>query len=218
MSSLSHVSDIKVSSAPEKHEFAKERKEREGNIYDKLYNAALKGELSVVKDILENHSKTLVPDENGQTSLYAACIGNHLEIINLLIDCGYDVNHQDNERKTVLHIAFENYVPELAQTLIAQFKANTEIRDKQSWTPLHTAIDRGYYRYSKELSTKFLHQDVDTEVSWIQLHAACWEENIQDVHLLLTANTNVNHVSSVGYTPLHIAVIKSNIDIVTLSS
>ena len=75
MSSLTTVSDIKVSNAPRKHKYAKERVEREGNIYDKLYNAALRGELRIVKGILEKLNTTLVPDENGQTSLYAACIG-----------------------------------------------------------------------------------------------------------------------------------------------
>ena len=216
MSSLSHVSDIKVSNAPEKHEFAKERKEREGNTYDKLYNAALKGELSVVKDILENHNTALVSDENGQTPLYAACIGNHLEIITLLNDCGYDVNHQDNEGKTVLHVAFENHAPDLAKSLMTQFIADTKIRDIHNWTPLHTATDRGYFSYSKELSKKFLHQDVGTEVSWLQLQAACVQENTQDAQLILGSRTDVNHNSSAGYTALHIAVTKGNIDIVTL--
>ena len=217
MSSLSHVSDIKVSSAPGKQEYAKERVERKGNMYDKLYNAALKGELNVVKNILENHSTTLIPDENGQTPMYAACIGNHPEIISLLIDSGYDINHQDNEGKTVLHVAFENHVPNLAKTLINQFRANTKIRDTQSWSPLHTAIDRGYFSYSKELSKigLFLYQDVGTEVGWIQLQAACFQENIQDVQFLLSANTDANHVSSAGYTSLHIAVTKSNVDLVS---
>ena len=157
----------------------------------------------------------LLRDENGQTSLYAACIGNHLEIIKVLVDCGYDVNHQDNEGKAVLHIAFENHRPGLAQTLITQFSANTDIRDIHNWTPLHTAIDRGYFSYSKELSEKFLHQDVGTTASWIQLHAACFQENTQHVQFLLNANTDVNHVSSAEYTPLHIAVTKGNIDVVT---
>ena len=215
MSSLTNVSNIKVSNAPRKDEFAKERVERKGNIYDKLYNAALKGELSIVKDIVENH-KTFVPDENGQTPLYAACIGNHLAIINLLIDSGYDVNHKDNEGKTVLHIAFENHIPDLTQTLITQFSADIEIRDTQNCTPLHTAIDRGYLSYSKELAEKFLHQDVGTEVSWIQLHAACFQESTKDVQFLLDAYTDVNHDSSAGYTPIHIAVTKGNIEIVTL--
>ena len=215
MSSLTNDTDIKVSDAPRKHEFAKERVEREGIICDKLYNAALKGELSFVKDILENHNTVLLPDENGQTSLYAACIRNHLEIINLLVDFGYDVNHQDNDGKTVLHIAFENHIRDLAQILITQFSAKIEIRDTQNWTPLHTAIDRGYFSYSKELSEKFLHQDVGTEVSWIQLHAACFQDNSQDVQFLLDASTDANHDSSAGYTPLHIAVTKGSIDIVT---
>ena len=141
---------------------------------------------------------------------------NHLELVNLLIDSGYDVNHQDKEGKTPLHITFENHAPDLAQTLITQFKANTEVRDKQNWTPLHTAIDRGYYRYASELLQRFLHQDVDTEVSWIQLLAASYEENKQNVQFILDSGTDVNHVSSAGHTPLHIAVNKSNIDLVTL--
>ena len=100
MSSLTNISDMKVSNAPQKHEYGKERMERKGNIYDKLYNTSLKGQLNMVKDILKNQNAVLGPDENGQTPLYAACIGNHLEIIALLIDSGYDVNHQDNEGKT----------------------------------------------------------------------------------------------------------------------
>ena len=216
MSSLTTVSSITVSNASQKHDFAKERREREGNTYDKLYNSALKGQLPTVKDILENHDSTVMPDENGQTPLYAACIGNHPEIVSLLIDAGYDANHQDNEGKTPLHIVFENHTPGFAQILITQFKADIEIRDKQNWTPLHTAIDRGYFSYSKELSETFLHQDVGSKVGWIQLHAACWKENKQNVQFLLAANIDVNSVSSAGYTPLHIAVAKSNIDIVTL--
>ena len=189
-----------VSNAARKHEYEKERVEREGNIYDKLYNAALCGKLSIVKAILENHKTALVCDESGQTALYAGCVGNHLEIIKVLIGCEYDVNHQDNEGKTVLHVAFENHIPDLAQTLITQFSANIEIRDRQNWTPLHTAIDRGYFSYSKELSEKFLHQDVGTEISWIQLQAACFQENTEDVLFLLRANTDINHVSSSVYT------------------
>ena len=51
---------------------------------------------------------------------------------------------------------------------------------------------------------------------WIQLHAACAQENTQNVRILLDAGTDVNHASSAGHTPLHIAASKSNINIVTL--
>ena len=216
MSSLSDITDINISNSPRKHVFEKERMEREGNTYDKLYNACLKGQLGTVKNILKNQKTTLISDEDGQIALYAACIGNHHEIIKLLIDSGYDVNHQDIEGKTPLHITFENNEPDLAETLITQFHADTKIRDLNCWTPLHTAIDRGFYTYSEQLSEKFLQQDVDSEVRWIQLHAACAQENTQNVQLLLDAGTDVNHVSSAGHTPLHIAASKSNINIVTL--
>ena len=216
MSSLSDVSAIKVSNAPRKHEYGKEKAESEGNMYNKLYNACLKGQLSVAKNILENYNTTRALDKYGQTALYAACIGDHPEIASLLIESGYNVNHQDVEGKTPVHVAFENHALDLARALITQFCANTEVRDLQNWTPLHTAIDRGYYNYAQELLQKLLCQDVGTEVSWIQLHAACFEENIQDVQFLLEAHTDVNHASSAMHTPLHIAVTKSNIILVTL--
>ena len=216
MSSLSDITDIKVSNAPRKHEYAKARIEREGNTYDRLYNACLKGQLGIVKDILETHKTRPISDEDGQTPLFAACIGNHQEIISLLVDSGFDVNHQDNEGKTSLHITFQHNEPDLAETLITQFHADTEIRDINYWTPLHTAIDKGFYSYSRLLLEKFLQQDVGKEVAWIQLHAACVQENTQNIQILLDKETDVNHASSAGHTPLHIAVSKSNTDIVTL--
>ena len=216
MSSLTNITDIEVSNAPQEHEFVKERVERRGNIYDKLYNACLKGEVSIVKAFLETYHGTFLPDEDGQTPLYAACLGNHSEIIKLLISFGYDVNHQDNEGKTPLHRTFENHNPDFAQILITQFSANTEVRDVQNWTPLHTAIDRGYFNYSDDLNCKFFDTDIGTDVTWIQLHAACFKGRTQDVQVLLDSNTDINHVSSAGYTPLHIAVTTNNSDLVTL--
>ena len=214
MSSLSDISDVKISTAPKKHTFGKERVERKGNIYNKLYNACLNAQISIINNTLKKCTGIIIPDEDGRTPLYAACIGDHLEVVMLLIESGYDINHQDNDGKTPLHVAFENHALDLSEILMIQFQANIQIRDKRNWTPLHTAIDRGYYRYSQQLA-QFLCQDVDTEVSWIQLQAACFEENTKYVKFLLDAKTNINHSSSAGHTPLHIAVKTSNIDIIT---
>ena len=75
MSSLSSVSDINLSNAPKKHTLAKERVERVGNIYDKLYNACLKGQINLIKDILKNHKILLTPDEQGQTHCMPCVLG-----------------------------------------------------------------------------------------------------------------------------------------------
>ena len=53
MSSLTTISDIEVSDSPRRHEFAKERVDRKGSVYNKLYNASLKGQLSSVREIIE---------------------------------------------------------------------------------------------------------------------------------------------------------------------
>ena len=190
--------------------------ERQDNIYDKLYNACIKGQLNIVKDILEIHYETLTPDDCGQTPLFAACMGNQLEIVRYLINYGYDVNHQDNEGKTPLHLVLECYELGLANVLMTVFKANVTLRDMQNWTPLHTALDRGYYSVSHRLSLLFLQQDAGTDVSWIQLHAACYENNLQRVQFLLDTKADVNHTSFRGLTPLHVAVVKRNVALVTL--
>ena len=109
MSSLSKVSDIMVSKTPPKHEFGKEKVERKGNVYDRLYNACLMGRISIINGILKKCTTTLMPDEDGRTPLYAACIGDHPEVVKLLVDSGYEVNHQDVNGKTPLHVAFENH-------------------------------------------------------------------------------------------------------------
>ena len=147
MSSLTDISYPKVSSTPPNYEFARERVEREGTMYDKLYSACLRGQVGVIYDILVKHNTPLPPDELGQTPLYAACIGNHIDAITLLIGFGYDVNHQDNEGKTPLHRTFENQDADLAKSLITEFSSSTEARDVQNWTPLHTAIDHGFFNY-----------------------------------------------------------------------
>ena len=208
MSSLTTISGIKVGNPPRKHEFAKERVEREGNIYDKLYNACLKGQLSIVKDILQTTKTILAPDEHGQTPLYAACLGNHLDIIKLLIAFGYEINHQDNEGKTPLHRTFENHDPDFAKILIAEVNASTEIPDNQNWTPLHTAVDQGYLDFSLALLSNTMNtvRHGEGKLSWIELHAVCFIGITHLVSLLLAMSCNVNCVSSAGYTPLHIAV------------
>ena len=98
-----------------------------------------KDNFTIIKDILKISNNLFLPDENGQNLLHAACIGDHAEIVKLLINFGYDVNHQDNEGKTPLHITFDNHAPDLAHTLITEFKANTEIRGQTELdTPAHS--------------------------------------------------------------------------------
>ena len=188
--------------------------EREGNIHDALYNACLAGQLDIVKDILHKHYTTLMPDEHGQTPLFAACIGDQVDIVKYLVHHGYDVNHQDNEGRTPLHVAFECDNVKIATLLLKNFDACVTLRDAQNWTPFHVAVDRGYHTVSKVLLKEFFSQDIGCEISWIQLHAACFENNIQKVQILVNNNADVNHASSVGYTALLIACKHKNVDMV----
>ena len=64
--------------------------------------------MPVLKGNKAKHNTVLIQGEDGQTPLYAGCIGNHGENVKLLIDFGYDVSHQDKEGKTPLHIMHLN--------------------------------------------------------------------------------------------------------------
>ena len=186
------------------------RLERQGNIQDKLYNACLIGQLSVVKDILGEHYTSLKLFEYGQTPLFAACIGDQAEVAKYLIHHGFEVNHQDNEGKTPMHVAFEHRKSDIVQLLL-NHNASYRIRDARNWTPFHVALDRGYYSLCSALLEKFFEEDVGTDVSWIQLHAACFEGDMQKVQFLLDTGVYVNHISSIEFTALMVACTQTNL-------
>lgn len=116
----------------------------------------------MVKEYLDQFTGFDVPQEgqvesqlkdNGakqvrMTALFYAIRSGHggfLEIINILVKNGCDVNAQDQDGKTPLHYASELGQDDTLEILLNN-KANPDIQEKlMGKTPLHEAIENGQF-------------------------------------------------------------------------
>ncbi|MDR2354376.1 MAG: ankyrin repeat domain-containing protein, partial [Deltaproteobacteria bacterium] len=81
--------------------------------------------------------------ESGNDDLLALAvkIGDNLEVVQILLDAGVDINVKTNsyDQFTALHLCVEENRPDMAKAILNK-KANTQVRDVQKRTPLHLAV------------------------------------------------------------------------------
>ena len=70
--------------------------------------------------------------------------GGFLEIINLLVKNGCNVNFKDENGMTPLHFASQLGQDDSLEILL-NAKANPDVQDKNGKTPLHEAIENGQF-------------------------------------------------------------------------
>ena len=67
-----------------------------------LWYAARKGNLELVKLLIQHGADVNAKTRSGSTAIHAACLENNFEIIKILGDAGADVGSEDNESSTCL--------------------------------------------------------------------------------------------------------------------
>ncbi len=98
-----------------------------------IYEAAVAGDLEQVQAIVARHPEAVnEKDEYGFTALHGLAEEEHYDIVRFLIEHGADVNAQNEDGITPLHLAAW---PEMAGLLIAS-GADLEARSNEGDTPL----------------------------------------------------------------------------------
>lgn len=107
---------------------------------DQLHKAAYNGDIEKVRSLLQEQVDPDERDSFGGTALHAAMFQKNLEIIQLLIDAGLDVNAQGSSNGyTPLHDAV--WADNLgAIELLIENGARTDIKSNDGLTPYQKAL------------------------------------------------------------------------------
>ncbi len=185
-----------------------------------LQSAAAKGNLAVVKLLLDNGAAVDGLQQPGLTALHFAAGNGHKAIVDLLVAKGAKPGAQTGGGVTALHLAARKGYESVAKALLAAgapVNAKTtasEVRDYPvtalpyrlttvGQTPLHLAAAAGYAGLVESLLAKGAEVNLVDEAGRTPLSYAVDKHYLPVVQLLVTAHANPNAGSS--HLPLTLA-------------
>lgn len=172
-----------------------------------LHKAAREGDADRVRKLLDAGADVNVRNANKQrlqyTPLHWAARNGHLEIAEILISRGADLDAEDPAYSTPLYLAAEEGYPKVVEFLISK---GAEVNVKSSWsgyTPLHRAA----------WGPVALRKHIGGRTVW---EAELNENYLKIVGVLLEKGAKVNARDNDGETPLDQAMKNGEKEIVDL--
>ena len=143
---------------------------------------------------------------DGDTPLHWAAGGNAVDVADLLINEGADVNGRNDTGDTPLHFAAQSNSVDVAKLLISK-GADVNVQDRNGGTPLHLSIDtmslhelsdddvtryQGAFAVSAFLISKGADVNAKRNDGDTALHAAVSFDAVQTAQLLISNGADVN--------------------------
>jgi eukaryotic-like serine/threonine-protein kinase len=180
------------------------------------YLAALLGDLTNEKGLIQEGFDADKKDEWGRTALYWAVLANQKEVAEFLIANGADVNAKVEKGRSLLFMAVKDNQKELAEILIAKGADINAKGDKSGATPLYCAVWNDHVDMVKLLLAKGADVNVADHSGWTPLHEAAWYGNLAITELLLANGAEINVKAKTGRTALDVARKRKHTEIVEL--
>lgn len=110
----------------------------------RLRHAVISGDTDFVENWLrENDPNDRKNFWNGWSPLHLAIIGSNVDIIEMLLKKGADIEVEDGKGQTPLHLSVLCKLPDAAKTLL-EYDADIEAKDNKGRTPLDWATKIWY--------------------------------------------------------------------------
>ena len=194
---------------------------------EKLYLAIKEGDIEAVKKELADGADVNSKNSDGTLQVYStvdqkwqtytgidftpldlAVVNGYKEIIELLIEKGADVNAEDDDGNSPLHMAYRGEINELMVVngckeifeLLIEKGADVNAKDDNGCSPLHTA-------YTKEIAELFIANGADVEAKDYYGNTPLHFANSGEIaELLIDNGAGVNAKNSDDCTPLDLAL------------
>jgi len=177
--------------------------------------AALKGQTSIVKLLLEKGADVTVGNREGWTPLNSASDSGHVEVVKLLLEKGADITVATERGWTPLNSASSNGHVEVVKLLLEK-GADITVATKRGWTPLNSASDRRHVEVVKLLLEKGADMAVADQDGWTPLNTASSSGHVEVVKLLLDKGADMAVADQDGWTPLNTASSSGHVEVVKL--
>ncbi|KAL5349551.1 hypothetical protein ACLOAV_005846 [Pseudogymnoascus australis] len=115
-----------------------------------LFAASWKGNIDVVKVLLEHGADVTVANDNRVTPLNTASISGHVDVVKVLLEHKADVTVANDSGWTPLNSASSNGHVDVVKVLL-EHSADVTVANNNEWTPLNTASLSGHVDVVKVL-------------------------------------------------------------------
>ncbi|NXI56470.1 ANK2 protein, partial [Chloroceryle aenea] len=205
-----------------------------------IHVAAFMGHLNIVLLLLQNGASPDVTNIRGETALHMAARAGQVEVVRCLLRNGALVDARAREEQTPLHIASRLGKTEIVQLLL-QHMAHPDAATTNGYTPLHISAREGQVDVASVLLEAGASHSMSTKKGFTPLHVAAKYGSLEVAKLLLQRRASPDSAGKVllknspqcfglqtwvkrahegrlhfnGYTPLHIAAKKNQMQIAT---
>jgi ankyrin repeat protein len=171
-----------------------------------LRDAAARGDLPVLRCLLDAGASISAKDGEGRTALVLAAYADQVEAGKLLIERGADVNLQDNSRQSAYLIPTADGSLEFLRLTLAN-GADVHSLERFNGTGLIRAADRGHVEIVRELLKTDIRIDHVNNLGWTALLEAIMlgdggPRHTEVVQLLVAAGADVNLADGNRVSPL----------------
>lgn len=150
--------------------------------------------------LIENGADIELPNEDGHTALYSACIRGQIETCRHLIDKA-ELNSKNNDGWTPFHVA--SYLGHVAIVeLLIEKGANIEILNNDGGNALLIAAAHGKTEVAMLLSSR-MDLNFQNEKGWTPINAASMYGHVDIVRLLVDNGADVEIATKSGRTALY---------------
>ena len=173
-----------------------------------IHEAALKGNLAKVKELLKNQPGDLnAKTEAGFTPLHQAVQGGHQDVVKFLVAQGADINSQDSQGAIPLIYALASRNVKMAEYLLAH-GADVTIKTKEGVNAAAYVVFMGITELIDPVLDLGLNVNEKYPLDITLLHGAAVMDHAEIVAALLKRGAEVDVLSENDETPLYFAAAR----------